>query len=536
MMTEQEKTTSMIIKSETEEMESKDKDKDKLNSNDLKSLFNVVVNNYNENKNEPDSNIKKQNQIYRKISFKNYFSKMKRKYKINAHDKENSLNNDNSKEDLLTIINTSKMHNSLPHFLFSRDKQNFHKKKKSPKVEMFYSKKYRNIKPQKDFYMRNNNSSLFSTDEENKLKNHSVKLRKNKTFGQRMKGSSTFGGGDDKKKSKSKKKLDTREGLESKNSKVTCYLDRKIINDLPIIYPLFLSYNNSYDTFSEKNRVEKILNKFVCLKTQIIKDYKNRDRIMREFMIRNGVYNKKFFTEKKMSSFNEYLKKPFKFDPKKTIIDIIKEAVNYKYDEVQNDENILKPVNMFINHNITYGNKTLRKNKNNSSDNINSEKLNKNPICLKVEELNFDEKHLPILVNELEENLKQIQSEGAKKLNMLRGGTKKFREFKIKDNNKFVPNLCLVNKDFREKYEHIIDKENKKLLENYNRYKHIREINDRMYYNNIQKRLTDQNFTDEIRRKLKLTEYIIVERAKKKMILNQFNKFTKNDMAHYNNV
>ena len=81
-----------------------------------------------------------------------------------------------------------------------------------------------------------------------------------------------------------------------------------------------------------------------------------------------------------MSSFNEYLKKPFKFDPKKTIIDIIKEAVNYKYDEVQNDENILKPVNMFINHNITYGNKTLRKNKNNSSDNINSEKLNKNPI------------------------------------------------------------------------------------------------------------------------------------------------------------
>ena len=57
-----------------------------------------------------------------------------------------------------------------------------------------------------------------------------------------------------------------------------------------------------------------------------------------------------------------------------------------------------------------------------------------------------------------------------------------------------------------------------------------------MYYNNIQKRLTDQNFTDEIRRKLKLTEYIIVERAKKKMILNQFNKFTKNDMAHYNNV
>ena len=251
-------------------------------------------------------------------------------------------------------------------------------------------------------------------------------------------------------------------------------------------------------------------------------------------MIRNGVYDKKFFTEKKMSSFNEYLKKPFKFDPKKTIIDIIKEAVNYKYDTVQNDENQLKPVNMFINHNVIYENKPLRKHKSNSYDNINSGKIYENPICLKVDELKFDDKNLPKLVNELEQNLKQIQYEGAERLNMLRGGTKKLKKYKIKDNNKFVPNLCLVNQEFKEKYEQIIDKENKKLMENYNRSQHIQEINDRMYYNNIKKRLTDQNFTDEVKRKLKLTEYIIVQRAKKKMIMNQFNKFTKDDMSHYN--
>ena len=94
----------------------------------------------------------------------------------------------------------------------------------------------------------------------------------------------------------------------------------------------------------------------------------------------------------------------------------------------------------------------------------------------------------------------------------------------------------MVNQDFKKNYEHIIDKENKKLMENYNRSQHIQEINDRMYYNNLKKRLTDQNFTDEIRRKLKLTEYIIVQRAKKKMALNQFNKFTKDDMAHYHNI
>ena len=253
-------------------------------------------------------------------------------------------------------------------------------------------------------------------------------------------------------------------------------------------------------------------------------------------MIKNGIYDKKYFTEEKMSSFNEYLKKPFKFDPKKTIIDIIKEAVNYKYKSVQIDQNKLKPVNMFINHNISYSNRHLRKNKNDSFESINLDKIYKNPICLRVNELKFDEKNLPILVNELEKSLKKIQNEKAEKCNILRGGIKKLKKYKIKDNNKFVPNLCLINQEFKEQYEHIIDKENKKLMENYNRSQHIQEINDRMYYNNIKKRITDQNFTDEIKRKLKLTEYIIVQRAKKKMFLNQFNKFAKEDIDQYSSI
>ena len=128
-MTEQNKNTSRIIKSEIEENESRDKDK--LKENDLNNLFNVVVNNYNESVKESElSNKKKNNQVMRKISFKNYFSNIKEKYKINSQDKENSLNKNNSNDDLITIINSSKIHYSLPHILFSRDKVKFHKKKK----------------------------------------------------------------------------------------------------------------------------------------------------------------------------------------------------------------------------------------------------------------------------------------------------------------------------------------------------------------------------------------------------------------------
>ena len=150
-----------------------------------------------------------------------------------------------------------------------------------------------------------------------------------------------------------------------------------------------------------------------------------------------------------------------------------------------------------------------------------------NPISLKFEELKYDNEHLPKLIMELEENLEKIQNEGDERINKLRGGVKKLKQFKIKDKNKLLPNLCLVNEDFKGQYEYLMNKANVKLQNNYNRQKHIKEINDRMYYNNLKKKYMDQGFSDEIKRKLKLTEYIIVQRAKKKMFLEQFNKFDK---------
>ena len=87
--------------------------------------------------------------------------------------------------------------------------------------------------------------------------------------------------------------------------------------------------------------------------------------------------------------------------------------------------------------------------------------------------------------------------------------------------------MCLKNEEFKSQYDLLIQRENEKLLNNYNRTKHIREINDRMYYNNMKKKFKDQGYNNEIKRKLKLTEYIIVQRAKKKIFLEQFNIFNK---------
>ena len=167
-MTERERTAaSMILKSETEEIDSKDKDKDKLKYNDIKNIFNIVVNNYKDvnSTSLPKKKINKEN-IFHKISFKDYFNKVKKNYKIinSSRDKGNDLNKDNSNDNILTIISSGKIHTSLPHYYFIRnkDKIRIHKKKKAIKVDMYYSKKFRNIKPQKDFNFKKNNSTIFS--------------------------------------------------------------------------------------------------------------------------------------------------------------------------------------------------------------------------------------------------------------------------------------------------------------------------------------------------------------------------------------
>ena len=67
---------------------------------------------------------------------------------------------------------------------------------------------------------------------------------------------------------------------------ITRYLERKKINDLPVTYPLYLSYNNKYNSISEKNRVDKILNKLICLKTHIMRDPLNRIEIIQEFFLK----------------------------------------------------------------------------------------------------------------------------------------------------------------------------------------------------------------------------------------------------------
>ena len=129
-----------------------------------------------------------------------------------------------------------------------------------------------------------------------------------------------------------------------------------------------------------------------------------------------------------------------------------------------------------------------------------------------------------MLIKELENEIKQISSEKSNKL-------KEYNELFIKkqdmikniDKNKYIPNLCLLNQEFREKCQINIDKKNKKIVKYKNKQEQLKQINNRLFYNIVNKNKINNIDREEIQKNSKLTEFIFMERAKKYLLENPKN-------------
>ena len=323
---------------------------------------------------------------------------------------------------------------------------------------------------------------------------------------------------------------------EKKPHQITRYLERQKINDLPVTFPLFLSYNNKYKSISERNRVDKILNKLICLKTHLIKDPLNRIEIIKEFFLKNGFKKDIFFDEEKIINFYNYLKQPFSFPPEYTLSKVVNEGIHFKFEKDQ-EENIDVNTDNFLDYvpknrkwkDYDYYNK--KTSKNNS--------MNGNEIIynLLMEEIfkkrymnyeSFKNKTLPLLIKDLEYELRQIKIDKMNKLDKYNNllNSRKLQTIKLLDKNKYVPNLCLISKGFKEKCKATVDKKNKKILKTMNKQEHLRQINNRLYYDNIRKNNLIEFDRNDIQRKLKLTEFVVMQRAKKKLFIQKIkNKY-----------
>ena len=330
---------------------------------------------------------------------------------------------------------------------------------------------------------------------------------------------------------------------EKKPQHITRYLERKKINDLPVTYPLYLSYNNKYHSISEKNRVDKILNKLICLKTHIMKDPLNKIEIIKEFFLKNGFDKNIYFTDDSINNFYHYLRQPFSFPPEHTLLEVVKDGINFKFNKKEDE------LGMDMNNFLDYEPKNRKWSQYDQYASINKKKNIGNTIDNKIiynllmEEIfkkryinydSFKNKTLPQLIKDLEYELRQIKIDKMNRLEKYNNlvSTRNFQTIKLEDKNKYVPNLCLISRGFKEKCKSVVDKKNRKIIKNINKQEHLKQINNRMYYDNIRKNNMIEFDRNDIQRKLKLTEFVVMERAKKKLkfqnIKNTFVNILKN--------
>jgi len=309
---------------------------------------------------------------------------------------------------------------------------------------------------------------------------------------------------------------------------ITRFLERKIINDIPVTYPLYISYNNRYSSMSEKNRVDRILSKLICLQTHIIRDNLNKFEIIKEFLSKNGFKDEKYFRHESLNNLYHYLLKPFNFPPEYILIDVINEGIKYKQQfpleeiDKSGEQNFLNYSPKKPNFVITDKNKNNTRNKMEKSHSIYNIMMDNKYIKQYItsdNDNNIVNKTLPVLIQDLESELRQIRLEKMAKLdkynNLL---SKKMDMVKIIDKNKFIPNLCLVSRGFKEKYKENIDKINRKIIKTKNKQEKLKEINNRLYYDIIRRHNLAEFDRVDIQRKLKLTEFVVMERAKKKYL------------------
>ena len=295
-----------------------------------------------------------------------------------------------------------------------------------------------------------------------------------------------------------------------------------------------------YNSVSEKNRIENILNKFICLKTHIINDPSNAQDIIKEFILKNTNTYKGELSEEKIENFLNYLKLTIRLSPNKNIKEIINDALNFK-----DSNKYLKKIKInpkaymrndfkynIINNNTEDNIKIIKKNKailpSSQSFTVNTKAF----ADFNSKSFGIKNKKLTSLVKDLENELSEIKNYQLVKNNLINNNSKNINNKydkngletkgeKSKDLN--MRNLCLVSRGISQKY---------KLLYNYSHNSSkvepkkisLKKLNERMYYNSLRKNLSQEYEIDEIKKKLKLTEYIILQRAKQAFLLQNEHK------------
>ena len=319
----------------------------------------------------------------------------------------------------------------------------------------------------------------------------------------------------------------------------TNYLNQKESDKIPILYPFYSSFNNKYESKSQRERYIKNLDKLVQVQTHLNSNKTDHYKIISEFMLKNGIKEGKYLNAENLNKVENYLNKRINFNPNLTMKQIIKNIINNKSNNtsknLHNQKEDLKTLNYLqlqneiIQKNSNFKNDIKILKKSNSSPEFNLSLYKDDSRIIKLsKKFSYlcDKKNLNIIVNNLENELKKIKTD---KINKLEGQNKLndktiYLMKKYEDNNKFVPNLCLCSQGFSERYKNNINKFNNKIKGIISKAEKIKNINKRMYYDSkINKKLKEFDLND-IKKSHKITELVVLSRGKQELLNRKLGK------------
>ena len=111
---------------------------------------------------------------------------------------------------------------------------------------------------------------------------------------------------------------------------ITNYLKQKASDNIPITFPLYLSYNKDYDSLSQKERYLKNLSKLMEIKAHLRSNKTDKFKLINEFMVKNGIKEKKYLNEDNFLKMEKYLQRPINLSKNLTMSELIKNVINNK--------------------------------------------------------------------------------------------------------------------------------------------------------------------------------------------------------------
>ncbi len=185
-----------------------------------------------------------------------------------------------------------------------------------------------------------------------------------------------------------------------KTNNITSLLEQKKKDFIPYVFPVVWIHPNSYGNISEKNRFEKITELFLKLRVYLDENSDNELIIAKEFLIRHGIYDKEYLLIDSLTNFINFIKSDdcLKINPSRTLKYIILNACHIntgnnnlmEYEEEnlisddrsmdvnnqENYDNVISENNAFFNNNVRilgnyYSNIKDANNNNNYNENTN---------------------------------------------------------------------------------------------------------------------------------------------------------------------